>query len=82
VWRIGLWSNPWVWLGSGVMLAAQAAFTYLPVMNRLFHTSPIGWIWWVYFPLAGSAVFAVVETYKLVARRRARRAFARSGVRD
>ena len=72
MWRIGFFSNPWVWLGAGVMLLAQIAFTYLPVMNRLFHTSPIAWIWWVYFSVAGVIVFASVETYKVIALRRRR----------
>ena len=28
-------------LGVGLMIAAQLAFTYAPVMNRLFHSAPI-----------------------------------------
>ncbi len=70
LWRIGLFSNPWVWLGAGVMLLAQMIFTYVPVMNRLFHTSAIAWIWWLYFTIAGFIVLAGVETYKLVALQR------------
>jgi magnesium-transporting ATPase (P-type) len=44
--RLGLMSNPWIWLGIAAMLLAQLAFIYLPVMNRLFHTAPIeAWYW-------------------------------------
>ena len=41
-WSQGLFSNPWIWAGTGTMLALQLALTYLPVMNRLFQTAPIG----------------------------------------
>ncbi|MCG2575763.1 cation-transporting P-type ATPase [Dechloromonas sp. XY25] len=41
-WKQGLFSNPWLWAGTGFMLGLQMAMTYLPVMNRLFQTAPIG----------------------------------------
>jgi len=41
-WKQGLFSNPWIWAGLGSMAALQMAITYLPVMNRLFQTAPIG----------------------------------------
>jgi magnesium-transporting ATPase (P-type) len=41
-WKQGLFSNPWIWAGIGSMAALQMALTYLPVMNRLFQTAPIG----------------------------------------
>ena len=41
VWRIGLFSNTWVLGGVAVQVVAQAAITYLPVMNQLFGTAPI-----------------------------------------
>lgn len=67
LWNIGFFSNPWVWLGSGMMLLAQLVFTYAPVMNTLFHTSAIAWDWWLYFTIAGFIVLASVETYKVLA---------------
>jgi Ca2+-transporting ATPase len=39
--KVGLFSNPWAWLGAGAMLALQLLFTYLPAMNRLFHSAPV-----------------------------------------
>jgi magnesium-transporting ATPase (P-type) len=39
---LGLFSNPWLWPGELAMLLAQAAFIYLPIMNWLFHSAPIG----------------------------------------
>ncbi|WP_295005208.1 HAD-IC family P-type ATPase [uncultured Dechloromonas sp.] len=41
-WKQGLFSNPWIWAGIGAMLALQMALTYLPFMNALFQTAPIG----------------------------------------
>jgi magnesium-transporting ATPase (P-type) len=45
-WQQGLFSNPWIWAGMGAMLALQMGMTYLPVMNRLFGTAPIGFAEW------------------------------------
>jgi cation-transporting ATPase F len=41
IWSVGVFSNPWVLLGLAGMIAAQIAFTHLPLMNRLFHSAPI-----------------------------------------
>jgi cation-transporting P-type ATPase F len=70
LWKVGLFTNRWVWLGSVVMLLAQLAFTYLPFMHRLFHTAAIAPIWWVRLTVAGFIVFATVEASKLVAPKR------------
>jgi len=37
----GLFSNPYLWLGSGLMVALQIAFTHVPLMNRLFGSQPL-----------------------------------------
>jgi magnesium-transporting ATPase (P-type) len=39
--RLGLFSNRWLNAGVVAMIALQLAFTYLPVMNRLFQSAPI-----------------------------------------
>ncbi len=59
-WKLGLFSNPWIWAGIGSMAALQMALTYLPVMNRLFQTAPIGLEEWA--SIVGFAVlsFAIV----------------------
>ncbi len=41
-WCCGWWSNPWFWGGIGAMVALQALFTYLPAMNRVLASAPIG----------------------------------------
>jgi magnesium-transporting ATPase (P-type) len=68
IWRIGVFSNRWVWLGAIVMLGAQLLFTYAPFMNRAFGTAPIDAMWWVFMSAAGALVFTAVEVKKLVRR--------------
>ncbi|MBL8999748.1 MAG: HAD-IC family P-type ATPase [Phycisphaerae bacterium] len=67
-WAVPLFSNMWLWGGIGAMLAVQAAFAHLPIINRLFHTAPLdagarGRVF-----LAGAGVFIVVETEKAIRR--------------
>jgi cation-transporting P-type ATPase F len=64
--KLGWFGNPWVWAGAVMMLVAQLLFTYLPIMNRLFHTAPLPLIWWVYPSVAGLVVFLLVELKKMV----------------
>ncbi|MBP7937110.1 MAG: cation-transporting P-type ATPase [Phycisphaerae bacterium] len=61
VFEIGLFSNRWIPVGVISMLLLQLAFTYLPAMNRLFHSAPVGVVTWleaVAIALAGSALVA------------------------
>ncbi|WP_226962704.1 MULTISPECIES: HAD-IC family P-type ATPase [unclassified Streptomyces] len=68
VWRIGWFSNPWVVGGVLTQVAGQLALTYLPVMNRLFHTAPLGADSWL--RIAGVAVLtsAAVAAHKYLQR--------------
>jgi cation-transporting ATPase F len=45
--RIGLFANPAIWYGVLIMALLQALLTYLPLMNRLFGTAPIGGSEWL-----------------------------------
>ena len=58
-WRTGRPPNRWLLVGVTAQVLAQAAFTYLPVMNDLFATSPLGVPAWVRL-LAVTAVVAVL----------------------
>ncbi|HOX06087.1 MAG TPA: cation-transporting P-type ATPase [Planctomycetota bacterium] len=69
VFRFGLLSNPLLWVGIAAMTAAQLAFTYLPVMNRLFHSTPISLASWGLVLVAAAAVFAAVSLEKAVRNR-------------
>jgi Ca2+-transporting ATPase len=41
VWSVGWFSNPWLLVGCAGMMAAQMAFTYLPVLNGWFGSAPV-----------------------------------------
>jgi magnesium-transporting ATPase (P-type) len=69
--RIGVFSNPWVWAGIAAMAPVQLAFTYLPIMNRLFHTEPIAAGYWLAILAVGLAIYGVMGLEKLVRLRRA-----------
>ena len=64
VFSVGLFSNPWVIVGSLTMLVAQLLFTYAPLMNKLFHTAPISGESWLRIVGVAAIVFVVVEIEK------------------
>jgi magnesium-transporting ATPase (P-type) len=68
--RLGLFSNPWIWAGIAAMVGAQLLFTYLPVMNWLFHTAPIGWMDWLHIVLVGLVIYLVIGAEKALRLRR------------
>ena len=63
-WKQGLFSNPWIWAGIGTMFTLQMALTYLPVMNRLFQTAPIGAGEWLEIAIVAMTCALIVETEK------------------
>ncbi|MEK7738292.1 MAG: cation transporting ATPase C-terminal domain-containing protein, partial [Pseudomonadota bacterium] len=63
-WSIGLLSNPWVWFGSGAMVALQMAFTYVPGFNRVFQTAPLGVSDWLSIVAFAVSCAAIVEVEK------------------
>ena len=58
-----------MWLAVGLLVILQLAFTYLPVMNTLFGTAPIGADDWARILLFGLTLFLVMECEKLVLRK-------------
>jgi magnesium-transporting ATPase (P-type) len=63
-WSVGLFSNPWVWIGSAAMVLLQLAFTYLPAFNRIFQTAPIGVAEWLSIGAFAAMCSVIVETEK------------------
>ncbi|HYG77665.1 MAG TPA: cation-transporting P-type ATPase [Planctomycetota bacterium] len=63
---IGLFTNRWAIVGALTMILAQLAFTYVPLMNRLFQTAPISPESWLRILLVAAAVFSVVEIEKWI----------------
>ncbi len=72
--HLGLLSNRWVWVGIAVMMLAQLAFVYVPLMNRLFHTAPIDAFYWLPITAVGLTIYVVMgleKAYRRWAERRA-----------
>ncbi len=66
---IGLFTNRWIIVGVSTMIALQLTFTYVPLMNHLFHTAPIGWDAWWRILLTGVAAYVVVGMEKSLRRK-------------
>ncbi|MDK1019284.1 MAG: HAD-IC family P-type ATPase [Actinomycetota bacterium] len=62
--RIGVFSNPAIWLGLGTMAILQALYTYLPIMNNLFGSTPIDATQWGRIFLVGFAVYLIIGVEK------------------
>jgi magnesium-transporting ATPase (P-type) len=70
VFEVGLFTNKWVFVGIGVLLLLQLGFIYLPFMNTVFHTAPLGLTEWLLAALVGLIVFPFVGLEKRWRRRR------------
>ncbi len=75
--RLGLASNLWIWVGIAAMMTVQLLFTYVPAMNWLFHTAPIGWMDWLHITLVGLTIYVVIGAEKAWRLRRETRAGGR-----
>jgi len=58
-WELGLFSNPWIWAGAGLMTVLQLFFIYAPVFHTVFGTHPMGGFEWV-LVLGFSAMFSLI----------------------
>ncbi len=75
--KLGLWSNPWVYVGIGALFVLQLGFIYLPFMNAVFGSAPLGFEAWLYSLLTAAVVLPVVNLEKAWRKRRLRRRTAR-----
>jgi Ca2+-transporting ATPase len=64
--KIGVFSNPLIWLGTGLMVLLQVLFTYAPFMNKAFHTRPIDSIDWLFVLIPGIIIFFTIEIEKFL----------------
>ena len=58
-----------MWIAIGVLIVLQIAFTFAPVMNTLFGTTPVPLEHWWRILLFGVLLFVIVETEKVVIRK-------------
>ena len=70
VFRLGFFSNPTLFGGVAAMLVLQLTFTYLPAMNGMFHSAPIGFREWGGILAVSVLVAAVVGIEKRLRRSR------------
>ena len=64
VWRIGWFSNVWVWVGIASMVTLQFAFTYVPFMNEIFGSAPLPLVAWSPVIALGLLTFMVIGVVK------------------
>ncbi len=62
--KIGLFSNPLIWLGVSGMLALQVLYTYLPFMNVAFQSAPLTLADWGISCVPGLIIYAVIGLLK------------------
>lgn len=72
--EVGLWTNKWIYAGIGALLLLQFGFVYLPFMNILFHTAPLGLAEWGQAFAVGLIVLPVMSLEKWLRKRQARNA--------
>lgn len=63
---LGFFSNRWLIVGVSIMLGLQMLFTYVPAMNRFFHSAPISLDAWARIFLIGLSIFIIFEIEKWV----------------
>ena len=64
--RLGIFSNPLIWVGVSVTIAIQMVFTYFPPMQFAFDTEPIGAVEWLLIVAAGALVGLIVAIEKAI----------------
>ena len=66
IFRLGVFTNPWVWAGIAAITLAQLLFIYSPLMNRLFHTAPIGILDWLHIIAVGIVIYLATGLEKML----------------
>ena len=67
-----LFSNRWLWISFGVVVALQVAIVQLPLLAGVFGTVALSWSQWLACVAVAASVLAVEELVKLVGRVAAR----------
>jgi magnesium-transporting ATPase (P-type) len=67
--QLGVFSNRWLILGVSIMIVLQLFMTYVPTMNMLFGTAPIGLAEWGLILGGSLSIFTVVSVEKWLRRR-------------
>ena len=73
---LGVFSNRWLMLGVTAMIVAQLGFTYLPIMNELFHSAPISARSWGIMSALGMVIYGIMGMEKWLQNKVAERSFS------
>jgi len=71
--KLGLFSNPWIWLGAGAMALSQLLFVHSEAMNVFFHSAPLHPGAWIRIIAAGITISATVGIEKSITLRMKRK---------
>lgn len=66
--ELGFSTNKWLLGGFALMMVLQVMFTYLPAMNAMFHSAPVGLISWFKATGVGVIAYFAVEFEKRIER--------------
>jgi cation-transporting ATPase F len=67
-WRMSLRTNHFLFGGVGLMIALQMLYTYVPGMNRLFGSAPLGLSYWAWILGTALGIHVIVEVEKAIRR--------------
>ena len=66
--RIGVFSNRWLFVGLGIIILLQLGFTYLPGMNQILSSAPIGLEAWGRILIVPIIGYVLIELEKWLRR--------------
>ncbi len=66
IFKIGFFSNRFIFFGIGIMILLQITFTYLPIMNEIFHSHPIEIDSWIKIIGVSLVTFLIIEIKKFL----------------
>ncbi|HSN47989.1 MAG TPA: cation transporting ATPase C-terminal domain-containing protein, partial [Flavobacterium sp.] len=67
--KIGLFSNPSIYIGIAAVLIVHIAFVYFPFMNRWFYSSPLKAEAWGVSAVVAFSIFIIISIEKWVRRK-------------
>ncbi|TDD74878.1 cation-translocating P-type ATPase [Flavobacterium caseinilyticum] len=67
--KIGLFSNPSIYIGIATVLFVHSAFVYFPFMNRWFHSSPLKVEAWVVSASVAFSILIIISIEKWIRRK-------------
>lgn len=64
--KLGLWTNPYIWLGIFIMFLTQFIFLYFTPVSNFFSVSGFGFDSWMRLLILGFIIYSVIGTEKFI----------------